>query len=81
MDPGVHSLQYMDAIAGKDLGYRVNFYQNLRDVLNLIPKVSFLLLYSCLTLMHHLHSNLVSNVEREREKKNQCNIQCPFFPH
>jgi hypothetical protein len=39
MDPGVHSLQYMDAIEGKDQGYRINFYHSLRDVLNLIPKV------------------------------------------
>jgi hypothetical protein len=39
MDPGVHALQYMDAISGKDLGYRINFYHNLRDILNLIPKV------------------------------------------
>lgn len=39
MDPGVHALQYMDAISGKDLGYRINFYHNLREILNLIPKV------------------------------------------
>lgn len=44
MDPGVHALQYMDAISGKDLGYRINFYHNLREILNLIPKVRSLLL-------------------------------------